>query len=432
MENRRFFVRCFSPYYVELILKMKKILLISPQPFFQWRGSPIRVNVTVLALTELGYDVDLLTLPIGEDRPFNNAQIIRVANPLNLKNIPIGPSLAKIVFDVFLFAKAFRLCLKNKYTVIHGIEEAGFIAVVLAKMFCIPSIYEKHSDPFSHKKGMLRNFILHIYAGLEKMVVKMSGAVLCTGSGLVEQVKRMESDTRAFHVFDIPSSIQEADLDEIVSVREMLQNSPDEILIAFVGSFTLYQGVDLMFAAILHVVKECPHGRFIIIGGSRKEIAERKAVLKKEGVEQNVTFLGKLSPDILPNYLSAADILLSPRSSGVNTPLKILDYMKAGRSIVATDIQSNRFLLSEENGMLMEATPSEFAKGIVSLIKDEKKREKMGLENRKIYKSKYTFSKFRQRIADCYEYVLAPEGTTICSLVALLSDNSTLFIVTAM
>lgn len=388
-----------------------KILFISPQPFFQWRGSPIRVNLNMLALTKLDYSVDLLTLPIGEDKTFENGRVIRVANPLNIEDVPIGPSLLKIFFDILILWKGFTLCRKNKYDIIHGVEEAGMIAVVLSRLFKTRSIFEKHSDPFSYKKGFLKNCILSIYAFVERMTVKMVDAVICTGPGLVKQVEEMETGTKAFHIFDIPSSLVEAEPDKVDSLKKELQHDENEVLIAFVGSFASYQGVDLMFAAIPEVMKEETNARFVIIGGSDEEIAERKLILKKEGVEENVTFLGKIAPDILPHYLSASDILLSPRATGVNTPLKILDYMKAGRSIVATDIPSNRLLMNEKNGMLMEATPFQFARGITMLIRDEGKREAMGIENLKMYKIKYNFNEYCKRISDCYSYVLDTEKT---------------------
>ena len=342
----------------------EKILLISPQPFFQWRGSPIRVAFNASALTELGYSVDLLTLPIGEKKEIEGVRVIRVANPFRLRNIPIGPSLAKVFFDLLILLKGLSLCLKNRYDVIHGIEEAGFIGAILAKLFRAQVIFEKHSDPFAYKKGMLKNVILRLYAGVEKLTVKMSDAVICTGPGLVRQVEVMKTGTRVFHVFDIPSSLVECEKNRVAAVSKELQKSKDDVLITFVGSFAVYQGVELMFAAIPLVVAHCPRARFVIIGGSAAEIEAQKAKCIELGLEQRVSFLGKIAPDVLPNYLRASDILLSPRASGVNSPLKILDYMKAGRAIVATDIPSNRLVLDDNNAMLMHPVPEDFARGI--------------------------------------------------------------------
>lgn len=384
----------------------EKILLISPQPFFQWRGSPIRVAFNVLALTELGYNVDLLTLPIGEKRKIAGVNVIRVANPLGLKNIPIGPSLPKIFFDLLLLLKGISLCLKNQYNVVHGIEEAGFIGVILARLIGARAIFEKHSDPFSYKKGKLRNLILRLYAGVEKLSVKMSDAVICTGPGLVQQVDAMGTSTRASHVSDIPSSLVEFEEGEAAAVRRKLKKSQDEVLVSFVGSFALYQGVDLMFAAIPLVIEKCPQSRFIIIGGSTKEIEEQKNKFRELGVEGQVSFLGKVSPDVLPNYLRASDILLSPRASGVNSPLKVLDYMKAGRSIVATDIPSNRLLLNENNAALTRPVPDGFSQGIIAMVEDKQRRQEMGKANYDLYKSKYNFDNYCEQLGSCYSSLL--------------------------
>jgi glycosyltransferase involved in cell wall biosynthesis len=385
----------------------RKILFICPQPFFQWRGSPIRVKFNLLALTELGYKIDLLTLPIGEDMPFERVRVYRVANPFKVKNIPIGPSLWKIFFDILLIFKGLSLCRKHRYDVIHGVEEGGFIATILAKFFRTKAIFEKHSDPLSYKKGKLRNMFLKAYSSIEVMSVKNAIAVIGTGPGLVDQVNRMKTATRAFNIFDIPSSLNESTVKEVEKIRLELKKASDELLITFVGSFAVYQGVDLLFSAIPEVVRLSDRARFIIIGGNTEEIAEQRLALQKGGVDANVTFLGKIAPDILPDYLAASDILLSPRVSGVNTPLKILDYLKAGRSIVATDLPSNKLLLNDQNAVFSYPDAKSFAAAIVSLITNESKRLRFGENCRQVYERAYTFNHHCERLADCYDYVLA-------------------------
>lgn len=349
--------------------------------------------------------MDLLTLPIGEDHDIAGVSVIRVANPLHLKNIPIGPSPWKILFDVLILVKGLQLCLKNRYDFIHGVEEAGFIGALLARLIKAKAIFEKHSDPSSYKKGFLKNYIMWAYAKVEELTVRMVDGVIGTGPGLVAQVEQMKTSTRAFDIFDIPSSLKEPAEESIQTTRKQLCRHADDVLITFVGSFAIYQGVELMFSAIPHVVRQASKAHFIVIGGTAEEIEERKVELKLQGVLDNVTFLGKIAPDILPEYLAASDILLSPRVSGINTPLKILDYMKAGRAIAATDIPSNRLLLSDDNAVFAEIDPVEFGKAIISLVTDEEKRQRQGIALRELYETKYNFDCFRERLAACYEYV---------------------------
>jgi hypothetical protein len=84
------------------------------------------VGFNVLALAESGYDVDLLTIPLGEEKVIPGVRIVRVPNIFFVKNIPIGPSLAKAGFDVALFFAALGLALRHRYDVIHCLE--GWVA----------------------------------------------------------------------------------------------------------------------------------------------------------------------------------------------------------------------------------------------------------------------------------------------------------------
>lgn len=391
---------------------MKKVLLISPQPFFQWRGSPIRVGFNVQALVNNGYHVDLLTLPIGEEREISGAHVIRVANPLGLKNIAIGPSLAKILFDLLILFKGLGLILKNNYVMVHGIEETGIIAVILARLNGAKAIFEKHSDPYSYKKGFFRNCLLSCYAAVERLTVRLADGVICTGPGLIDQVKEMKNTTPAFHIFDIPSSLTEATANKTAQLKKELQQKKEEVLVCFVGSFAVYQGVELMFAAIPKVVETSPLTRFVIIGGNTQEVQKWKKHFQKLGISDNLTFLGKVPPDNLPDYLAASDILLSPRSSGVNTPLKLLDYFKAGRAVVATDIPSNRLILNEANSILSVPAPAPFAEAICSLVRDKERRERLGANGHTLYTTRFNFREYQEQLESCYTKVLKPDVST--------------------
>ena len=384
----------------------KTILFISPQPFFQWRGSPIRVKFNLLALTAAGYEVHLLTLPVGEDLPIPGVTVHRVANPFRVKQVPIGPNAWKLFFDLLLLARGFRLCRKHRYAVIHGIEEAGFLAVLLAKWFKARSIFEVHSDPFSYRGGALKNALLRLYTGVEKWTARRADAVIGTGAGLAEQVKTMCPGAATFHIPDIPSSTEAATEAEGLAVRAQLHIEEDEVVILYVGSFAVYQGVDLLFAAIPEVVRHAARARFVIIGGNASQIEDRRRRLQEQGLTDHVILAGTVDPDRLPAWLVASDLLLSPRISGINTPLKVLDYMKAGRAIVATDIPANRLLLNEQTAAFAPPDAAAFARRIVDLVGDREERVRLGAAGRRRFEEEYTLEQHKTRLSACYAQIL--------------------------
>ncbi len=380
----------------------KRVLLISPQPFFQWRGSPIRVGFDALALAQAGFEVDLLTLPVGEEKDIPGVRVIRVSNPLAIKNVPIGPSPAKLLFDLFLLFKAISMALPHRYDFVHCIEDAGVIGVVIRKLTGARLIFEKHSDPSSYKKGRLRNLLMRVYGKVETFVARRADAIIGTGAGLAEQVRANRPKGRVHHIFDIPSSLVESAPDSAAARRASLCQRSGEILVTYAGSFAVYQGIEILFAAIPAVTREHPLTRFVIIGGSEAEIMERKMSLTMQGVEESVTFMGMIPPDELPNVLAASDILLSPRISGVNTPLKLLDYLKAGRAIVATDTTANRLILDETCAVMARPDPDAFGQGISRLIAAPDLRQKLGDEGKRLIAERYNFSEFKKLIEACY------------------------------
>ena len=71
-------------------VRKPRVLLVTPQPFFEERGTPIAVALTVRALVELGCEVDLLAFPIGEDVEIPGVRIERCGNPLRIRQVAVG------------------------------------------------------------------------------------------------------------------------------------------------------------------------------------------------------------------------------------------------------------------------------------------------------------------------------------------------------
>jgi glycosyltransferase involved in cell wall biosynthesis len=344
-----------------------RLLFMTSVPFYQWRGSSIRIAFNVQALAELGYQVDLVTVPIGENRDIPGVTVHRVANPFRQKNLAIGPSLAKAFFDVLIFFKALRMARRHSYAVVHAVEEVGLLGLLIARITGARAVFEKHSDPASHRDKPLKNLVLALYRRVEALVIRNTDAVIGTGEGLVNQALAVAPGKMVHHIFDIPSSLVEADADQVKHLADQVRQHPDEVIALYVGSFAVYQGIDLMFDSLPIALQASSQLRLVVIGGTEEQIAERTAWLKKRGIESAVRFLGFIPPDQVPNYVAAADILLSPRSSGINTPLKLLDYLKGGRAILATDTLANRRIIDEKVAILKDPSPKSFASGLVEL-----------------------------------------------------------------
>lgn len=344
---------------------------------------------------------------MGRSPVIEGVKIFRVWNPFRIKNIPVGPSFKKMFFDLLILFKGLKLIHKNHFSVIHGIEDAGIIALVLARISWTKVIYEKHSDAFSYKRTWLLNQFLSLYSVLERVVVKHSDGVICTGPAMTEQVLKLNTNNRVFDIFDLPSVIADANPDEVEKSRSELQQGREEVVLTFVGSFASYQGVDLLMDAILITLKSMSTVRFVIIGEHKLKIDAWKHCFQKNGVIDKVTFLGLLSPEQISVVLSASDILISPRVRGANSPLKLLDYMKSGKCIIATNIPANKQILKAETALFVNPDPHSLAAGIKDMVMKERKREILGQNARRHYASNYSYNDFKNRLTNCYDLIIS-------------------------
>jgi glycosyltransferase involved in cell wall biosynthesis len=388
----------------------KRILFLCPQPFFQWRGSPLRVAFDAQALSESGYDVDLVTMPVGEDHPIDGVRHVRARNIIGVKKLPIGPSPQKAVLDLAIAAAAARLARQNRYAAVHGVEDAGAIAAFLGKKHGLPVVFEKHSDPASYKKGFIRAAVLAAYRAVERRTIRGADLVVATGPALAGQasaIARPGTIVRSIH--DIPSSLVEATEEGARATRAALGVPEGAVLALYAGSFAVYQGIDLLFSALAKALARVPRLHVAVVGGTAEEIETRRRQLAAAGagLAERVRFLGFCAPDSLPDLFAAADLLLSPRTQGTNTPLKLLDYAKAARAIVACDIPANRLILSEENAFLAPPAAEGFAEALARAAEERETRERLGAAAGRLYRETYNYAHFRSLLADAYAAMFA-------------------------
>src|SRR5437868_13574566 len=101
-----------------------RILLISPQPFFAQRGTPINVRQMLQALSEAGHEVHLATYPMGASVELPGLVTHRALPIPGLRTVPIGFSWRKVALDVVLALRVWTLLAGRRFDVVHAVEES--------------------------------------------------------------------------------------------------------------------------------------------------------------------------------------------------------------------------------------------------------------------------------------------------------------------
>ncbi len=377
-----------------------KILMIAPQPFYRERGTPIAVKLLLETLSEAGHEVDLLTYHEGEDLEIPGLRIIRIPPPPLIRNVPIGFSWKKVFCDLYVAAVLARLLRRNGYHVIHAVEESIFPAAAINCLYRKKLVYDMDSlmsDQLIERWGFLRPARRVLYS-IERSAIRRADVILPVCENLAARIRGFFPPQRICVLEDVPLPSGPAG-----QVVENLRRAFGirGLLALYVGNLEAYQGIDLLLKGFASL----PAGHnldLVIVGGSEKDIARYRQMAKALGLAGRTHFAGSRPVECLHEYLRQADILLSPRIKGENTPMKIYSYLASGRPILATDIGTHTQALDGSCAVLVPPEPGQISLGLERLESDPALRKRLGEAGELLARERYSRAAFRKKVLGVY------------------------------
>jgi len=394
-----------------------RVLVVAPQPFYQERGTPIATRLLLEALQAAGHSVDVLTYHVGEDPKLAGVRVFRAPAVPFVRDVPIGFSLRKLVCDVALLWRLVTLTRRHRYDVLHAVEEAVFMSLLvraftgrrsrlgtddLDRLGC-RVVYDMDSsmpEQLVGKYAALR-FVDGVLRRFERLAIANSDLVLAVCDDLAARARGYATRTPIDVVEDVSLLDDDRPQGEVENLRRDLPSGA--VLALYVGNLEHYQGVDLMLDAI--AMLESPPLKFVAVGGDADAAAAYRARVAALGLEAHVEFIGARPLSQLGALLAQADVLVSPRLKGQNTPMKLYSYLAAGKALLATRIRSHTQVLSDDNALLVEPTPAAVARGLDVLLHSPALREQLALSARRLATTRYSLTQFRASIANAYRRI---------------------------
>lgn len=184
--------------------------------------------------------------------------------------------------------------------------------------------------------------------------------------------------------------------------RRQLDVATDEVLVGFVGSFSLWHGIEVLQQAIVRLLNEvlpC-RLRFVLMGDGLLH-GEMRAALATYEAKGEVIFTGPLTRDKVAEYLDASDILVSPHipmpdgSRFFGSPTKIFEYMAMGKGIVASRLDQLAEVLQHDQTawLVTPGNVEELAEAILGLALDPAKREALGTAARRAAVERHSWTR---------------------------------------
>lgn len=137
-------------------------------------------------------------------------------------------------------------------------------------------------------------------------------------------------------------------------VRDRYGLDAEHRVIAYMGSFFEFSGLDDVLLALRPAFSADPLLRLLLIGGGELEPRLRELVAEN-GLDDRVVFTGVVPYAQLPEHLAMADVAINPfrpeQVTNVAFPHKVLQYMAAGIPAVSTSLRGLRGVLGDDSGV---------------------------------------------------------------------------------
>ncbi|MGB5161079.1 MAG: glycosyltransferase family 4 protein [Thermoanaerobaculia bacterium] len=388
-----------------------KGLVIAPQPFFSPRGTPFSVYHRCLVMSKMGVELDLMTYGQGQDVDLPNVSIHRGPAFRWLGDVPIGPSFLKLFHDVFLFASTGWRLVVRRYDFVHAHEEGVFLAALLKPFFSYKLVYDMHSS----LPQQLTNFeftrskaLIGLFERLESWALRKADAVITISPALADRVRTQKIPGALFLIENsIFEEVQTAPSSPSLETTE--EDLPDlpagRPTVGYVGTLETYQGIDILLDAFALVRESIPEAFLLIVGGTPEQVEKYQAMARRLDLTEACLLTGRLSQNMARRLLAEVDVVVSPRSRGTNTPLKIYEILASGIPLVATRIESHTQVLSRAICFLADPEPAALARAIVSALDDPDKSLEIAQAARAFYEENYSRAVYDSKIKALLEAI---------------------------
>ncbi len=182
-------------------------------------------------------------------------------------------------------------------------------------------------------------------------------------------------------------------------------------IIAFAGITGFQDGLDYLCRALRSLHREIGEEDFLcIVLGDGDALAEIKEQTRELAIYDKMWFAGWISdPALYCRYLSTADICVAPEPSNCyndrSTFVKIMEYMAAGKPIVAFDLPENRFSAADAALYAAPNNYQEFAAKLAELMRKKPLRSSMGELGRRRIETTFAWQYSIPRLLAVYHQI---------------------------
>lgn len=329
-----------------------RIAMVAACPFPSPRGSQVLIRELAQALSRRGHAVHVVTYPHGESLvPLHGMFVHRVAPPRFAAG-PAGLGWRRVILDAYLALMLYRVVRRERIHVIHAHNYEGpLIGFLIRRLTGVPVVYHSHNalgDELEHyfKPGWRRSVARGFGRVLDRQIPRRADFSVALTPEL-EQFLRARG-VAANRVALVPPGAP-------TLARSYAACGADpfagRFVVMYTGNLDPYQGLDVLLRGFVAFQQGVSQSLLVIVTHETNWSERVDRGLQALVQEGRVRVLAVPAFPAVRRLLVRADVLVCPRSSWSGFPIKLLNYLAAGRAVVAAE-GSAKGIVDGHNGVV--------------------------------------------------------------------------------
>lgn len=363
-------------------------------------GQSVHVEALVAALRELGHEVLVVGPGFYEQAEFGGESGLVAAIRSRLPRA-VG-ELAELLYNLPAWWRLRLACRQFRPDLIYERYNLYYLAgTVVARRMGTPLFLEVNAPLFDERSRHGGLGLPGVARWAERFVWRSADRVLAVTGVLKAMIAAEGVPPQRIEV--VPNGIDPIQFAGLPVRPE----APEPVVLGFVGFVREWHGLDAVIAAM---AADATTRLKLVVVGDGPAVPALRAQAIELGVADRVEFTGLAAHDAIPSLVAGFDIALQPRVVAYASPLKLFEYMAAGKAIVAPDQPNLREVLEPDTTALLydPADPKAMVRAILRLAGDPGLRRRLGEAARQsVLDRGLTWARNAERLAAAAETMIA-------------------------
>jgi glycosyltransferase involved in cell wall biosynthesis len=391
-----------------------RVALVAACPFPTLQGSQLLVRQLARGLQSRGHEVVVVTYAEGLEQALADLPVRRIPRIPGCRALGSGPRAAKMVLDVALLARLLGVLRRESIEVVHAHNyEGALIGLAARRLTGVPLIYHSHNAlaeelPTYFRGRTGRRLARLLGAVIDREVPRRADHCIAICRELVGFLRARGVDEEAIEMIapgGSPEEFPARSLAEVAAIRARF-GFGERPLLLYTGNLDGYQNLELLLASI-GIVRRTVGGALLVLA-THATPRSLPPVLRRLPPGVRLVTAGDFAT--VRDLLQVADVALCPRREWSGFPMKLLNYMAAGKAVVVSAGSAKGVRHGANGWIVRDASPDAYAGAILELLADPSERRRLGAAARRTVEDEYGWERVIDQVEATYRTVLQRTG----------------------